>query len=394
MMPSRGLVGLLPRIISLACAAVLAAPASAGAALSLANITPFRTSKEVVSAWWMSARYNPPLNDWGDVFPTIWADDGNQYTMVNDGATNVTVPGALWRQSVARIRGNPPHLRFNHVGNPHNPPPHTFAQIAGHPNLWSGPLGRHYSSGLVEANHVFFATEQNTWNWSGNGRFRGLAGIAYSSDHGRDWRFANKPFPAPLGNLSWVIRGRGGFYPDGWVYAIGSEREFDASTLLMGRSRPDIADMTDPSRWQWYSGSSSTGPTFSSSFAHAVPLLSWSDHITYPEMAYDSPINRYLLTFTFSYATKPPGVWRNGMDLVILEAPEPWGPFSFVAHESNFGPSNGYSAGFPIKWISADGRDLWLKWSANFDGCAPRLNCSGRYGFNYRRLHLQLAGDT
>jgi hypothetical protein len=44
-----------------------------------------------------------------------------------------------------------------------------------------------------------------------------------------------------------------------------------------------------------------------------------------PEMAYDSPIHRYLLTFTYSYAVSPPAIWRNGEELIILEAPHPWG---------------------------------------------------------------------
>jgi hypothetical protein len=109
-------------------------------------------------------------------------------------------------------------------------------------------------------------------------------------------------------------------------------------------------------------------------------------------MAYDAPLQRYLLTFSYSYAPSPPQIWTNGAELVILEAPHPWGPFSFVAHEPEFGPSNGYAAGFPIKWISANGQDLWLKWAANFDGCRPHLDCSGGYGFNYRHLHLRVAG--
>ena len=53
----------------------------------------------------------------------------------------------------------------------------------------------------------------------------------------------------------------------------------------------------------------------------------------------------------------------------------------------------GYGASFPIKWISRNGRDLWLKWAANFDGCAPKIDCSGGYGFNYRRMHLIIDGD-
>jgi hypothetical protein len=165
----------------------------------------------------------------------------------------------------------------------------------------------------------------------------------------------------------------------------------------MGRARPNVADLTDPTHWQWVSGwtlrGGRTWPVFSSSFANAAWILYWGSHITYPEMVYDAPIHRYLLTFSYSYASTPPAMWRNGMELVIMEAPHPWGPFSFVAHEPEFGPSNGYAPAFPISWISRSGRNLWLKWSANFDGCRAHLNCSGAYGFNYRRMHLTLAGD-
>ena len=58
------------------------------------------------------------------------------------------------------------------------------------------------------------------------------------------------------------------------------------------------------------------------------------------------------------------------------------------AASKNFGPSNGYGAGFPSQWISRDGQELWLKWAANFDGCNPGLDCSGKYGFNLARVHL------
>jgi hypothetical protein len=395
--PRRCLQLMLTRAVPAACALALGGAGAASAALSSRDITPFPRSTAIVGANWTSPRYDPPSNQWGDILPTVWADDGNQYTTIDDGGVDVPLSGGLWRQSFARITGTPPNIRFTHVGNPSNPPPATYLQIAQNPTLWSGPLGPYYSSGLVEAGRVLFATQQTSWNWDSNGTFAGLAGIAYSFDHGQHWETAARPFPAPLGNLSWVIRGEGGFYPDGYVYALGTEREFNAGTLILGRARADLADITNPSSWQWLSGWTSSGtdrwPSFTSALGNAIPALDWSGHITYPQIAYDAPIHRYLLTFTYSYSSSTPGIWRNGSELVILEAPHPWGPFAFVAHEPYFGPSNGYAAGFPPKWISADGRDLWMKWAANFDGCAPSLDCSGAYGFNYRRLHLTLAGD-
>ncbi len=379
------------------CWLALPACAAASAPLSTHDITPFPASKVIVGAQWTSPRYGPPPKQWGDILPTMWGDDGSEYTMINDGGLNVPVGGGLWRQSLARITGSPPRLQFRYVGNPYNPPAHTFAQIRANPSLWIGPLGPYYSSGLMQAGHVMFATQEYDWSWNSNGPFQGLQGIAYSLDRGAHWISAGEHFPAPLGNLSWVIRGQGGFYPDGYVYAIASEREFNATKLIMGRARPDVADLTNPSTWQWLSGwtqrAGTPWPLFSASFASAFPIMVWSSHITYPEMAYDSPIRRYLLTFTYSYGSGPPAIWQDGAELVMLEAPHPWGPFSFVADEPDFGPSNGYAPGIPVGWISRNGRDLWLKWSANFDGCEAHLDCSGAYGFNYRRIHLTLAGD-
>lgn len=81
-------------------------------------------------------------------------------------------------------------------------------------------------------------------------------------------------------------------------------------------------------------------------------------------------------------------MWKGGAELVIADAPMPWGPFTFVAGSHEFGPSNGYGAGFPSQWISPDGTTLWLKWAANFDGCAKGLDCSGAYGFNVAQVRL------
>jgi hypothetical protein len=380
------------RVGLIASSLLLALPATAVA--TVRNDTPFPSSKVIVGARWTSRRYGPPSNQRGDILPTVWADDGNEYTMMDDGGTDIPRSHGLWRQSLARITGRPPTLRFSHVGNPYSPPPHTWAQIRNNPLLAAGPIGPLYSSGLVEAGKIFYATQELNWRWGSNGLFTGLQGIAYSADHGRHWTTVNNQFPAPLGNLNWVIRGRGGVYPDGYVYAIATEREFNASRLILGRARPGVTTMTDPTQWQWQTGwtsPSKTWPVFTSSFASATPIVSWASHITYPQMAYDSPLHRYLLTFTYSYGSKPPGSWRDGAELVILEGPHPWGPFSFVVSEPDFGPSNGYGAGFPVSWISANGTLLWLKWAANFDGCSPGLNCSGGYGFNYRQMRLKLA---
>jgi hypothetical protein len=385
----------------IASAASVTTPATTaavpGSALSSTNNTPFPASKTITSAQWGSQRFDPPSNQSGDILSTVWSDDGATYVLMDDGGVDAPVAGGFWRQSLARVSGSPPNLTFKLVGNPLAPPPRTWTQIGGNRDLDDGPLGPYYSIGFTELDGVFYATQQRNWNWSANGPFTGLVGVGYSKDHGMTWRSANQPFPAPLGNLSFVVTGGKGGGPseDGYVYAIGTEREFNASRLILGRVKPGVANVTDPARWQWYAGSdhSKAGaqPVWSGSVGSAVAVLNWDRHITYPQMTYDAPLHRYLLTFTYSRSSTPPAVWKGGSDLVMLESPTPQGPFSFVASSSRFGPSNGYGAGFPAQWISSDGKTLWLKWAANFAGCSKGLDCSGKYGFNVAKVQLKLA---
>jgi hypothetical protein len=385
-----GLVG-AAALTARAAAAVVSPP---GGPLTSRNTTPFASSDYIVGAQWTSPRYASPPNQSGDILATVASSNGGTYVMMDDGGVDVPVSGGFWRQSFARVSGSPPDLRFEHVGDPFSPAPRTWAQVGSNPDSDLGPLGPYYSSGFTEVQGVFYATQQRDWDWPANGVFAGLAGIAYSNDHGETWDSVGKSFDAPLGNLAFIDAGaRGAAYPDGYVYAIGTPREFNASSLVLGRVRSGVENITDPARWQWYAGvqpvsDGDRSVRWSRTLGSAAPVFRWASHITYPQMTYDRPLHRYLLTFTYSYSSQLPAVWTGGAELVILEAPTPSGPFSFVARSSDFGPSNGYGAGFPSQWISRDGRDLWLKWAANFAGCAKGIDCSGKYGFNFAKLHL------
>lgn len=384
--------------ILLLCGLTLVAPSSASAAgtpLNTSDNTPFPASTVITGASWTSAPYAPPSNQFGDILSTSSLDTNSLYVLMDDGGTG-TADGALWRNSFAQVTGSPGDLDFQPVGSA--PPPSTYSQVGGNENLLTGPLGSYYSMGFTVVNGVFYATQANDWDWNANGPFDGLAGIAYSTDQGKQWQFPRDSFPGPTGNLNFVQYGADAAAPDGYVYAIATDREFNASTLILGRARADIDDITNPSRWQWAAGDETAGgkaiPQWSSSISRAQPILTWSDHITYPRMSYDAPLHRYLLTFTYSYAATPPGIWKNGSELVVLESPNPSGPFSFVARDPYFGPSNGYDPALPENWIGSDGDDMWMIWAANFDGCAQGLDCSGAYGFNYRQLHLTVVSHA
>jgi hypothetical protein len=74
---------------------------------------------------------------------------------------------------------------------------------------------------------------------------------------------------------------------------------------------------------------------------------------------YNSGIGRYLLTvFHGPISEDGDGSWG------IFDAPEPWGPWTTVAYYTNWIDAKPkFSFEFPSKWISSDGKTLWMIFS-------------------------------
>lgn len=84
------------------------------------------------------------------------------------------------------------------------------------------------------------------------------------------------------------------------------------------------------------------------------------------------------------------------MNSYILEADTLTGPWRMVSYMEDFG-EQAYFLNFPNKFISDDGRTLWLADSANFttnngkklNGIDLKINPpGGRYGLSLHELHL------
>jgi len=83
-----------------------------------------------------------------------------------------------------------------------------------------------------------------------------------------------------------------------------------------------------------------------------------------PSVVYDAPLRRYLLAAFHGAATGQLG---------LFEGPAPWGPWATLGYYEDWGNFNetaGESTGFgiPTKWISSDGRTLWVIFSGVNNG--------------------------
>ena len=191
--------------------------------------------------------------------------------------------------------------------------------------------------------------------------------LAWSRDLGKTWQIAPWHTTADLGSSLQ-------FGPD---YAGAADREHvylyyqpdvlqDATHLYLRRVRAGelTRDPESPGHYEYFAGTTPGGDAlWSVREAEAAPVFSdvQVPRGTYasPAVVYDAPLARYLLA-----AWHGPRLGQLG----FFEAPTPWGPWRTLAYYEDWGGFNetageGTGLSLPTKWISADGRTLWVAFS-------------------------------
>jgi hypothetical protein len=88
-----------------------------------------------------------------------------------------------------------------------------------------------------------------------------------------------------------------------------------------------------------------------------------------PSVTFNPALNRFLLVHPRPNERSRDAGGKVDLrfhgGLVVYEAPRPWGPWSVVFDTENWDVGPGDSASFPTKWMSADGRTLYLVFSGD-----------------------------
>jgi hypothetical protein len=218
--------------------------------------------------------------------------------------------------------------------------------------------------------------------------------IVCSRDYGKTWspniaeqRRRGPMFPgAKFGGPSFVQYGRDSAAPDGFAYAVSGDQWDNGSELRVGRVPEDR--ILEAGAWEFVSGlGPALRPAWTRDLGASAPVLTLDRRLSLPEMVYLSGPKRYLLL-----------TWRlhkdfsadDGTDLIILESPEPWGPFALVHFEEHwqgkeFTP---YCPRVPLKWMGTDGVSGWMQFSGSW---GPAGQKAGYYRSNVRPFRLLMA---
>lgn len=315
----------------------------------------------------------------GDTFPLTWADDGELYASAGDPLWGETIDGL----DVQKFSGRPPDYRITKLN---------------HMNDYVGSGGAGPKpTGMLCVDGVLYLAFQNLLGlrqpaFGVLSQHGSDAQIIYSPNKGISWIPQRSDITRPMfpgnkfGGPAFVNFGcNNANARDDYVYAISTEQWDNGSNVRLGRA-PRESIMRRES-WEWVCAFGPGGePAWSSELEAAVPVLSMHRHIGLPEMAYLAGIKRYLL---LSWHLHRDASGDDGSDLLVFEAPEPWGPFALVHFEEyweskEFTP---YCPRIPLKWLEPDGITGWLLFSGSWSQAGQK---AGYYRAHIRRFRLKM----
>jgi hypothetical protein len=324
----------------------------------------------------------------GDTFPMTWADDDEIYTSAGDPGWGGKNEGL----DVEGFSGMPPHYAITRVN-----PMSDYKGSGG-----GGPK----PSGMICVNGVLYLAFQNLLGTKppahgpqnrGSGVEREIsqhgsdATIVSSRDHGKTWTPDINDIKVPMfpgntfGGPAFVNTGRNNAdAPDQYVYAVSTDQWDNGSSLRVGRVPADR--IQDRSAWEWIAGLKDyEHPIWSANLRHAISVLNDDGRISLPDMVYVAPIKRYLfLTWRFYRNFSP----LDGTELMLYDAPHPWGPFTLVHREALWESldMSPYCPRLPLNWLQAVDHELmgWIQFSGSWRKNSPH------YRSHVRKFKMQI----
>ncbi|MHB1462931.1 MAG: serine hydrolase [Armatimonadota bacterium] len=272
-----------------------------------------------------------------DNWPMTWADDGNQYTAYGDGFGFAPFVPKKLGLGLAKITGGPTDYKGINIKS------RTGEQTG------DGAKSRK-ASGMLMVDGVLYMAARNAGN----------SQIAWSTDHGMTWKWANWKFMTSFGCPSFLNFGKN--YEgarDEYVYLFShdSESAYKAADRMV-LARVPKTKITEMNAYQFFTKCDRNGvPIWVSDVRQRGAVLTNKGKCYRSGVTYNDGLGRYLMCTTI-----PDVDWWG---LGIYEAPEPWGPWTKLFYTEHWDVRAGDASSFPTKWMSPDGKTMYLVFSGD-----------------------------
>lgn len=320
-----------------------------------------------------------PTPNSGDLWTCAWAADGTLYTAADDTCgfehpSVFTAPRAETSNlRLCRIDGDtPPKLTGATVNamqeyglctekDPRDDAMWKAMGLAAVDGVLYMSVSRH-SLGLVQPHNRYAI--QEAWD----------ASIIASRDGGRSWSakpelgkamFPGRVFSTPM----FVDFGRDGAIPakdgaDRYVYAVSNDGCWNSGTwMALGRVPRDRMPRLDSADWEFVQGFEEDGsPRWRPGHLQARAVFRAPGRTSIAGIHYVAGLDSYLMPqwhFPHQDDGYPFRARTAASRVEFWQAPKPWGPWELV-HTHDFPWHNWYNPCLPTKFMSADGRRMWM----------------------------------
>ncbi len=267
-----------------------------------------------------------------------WADDDALYTAYGDGRGFEPFVDRKLSLGLARIIGSPPEWRGRNMRSQE-------AEFLG-----DGRKGRK-ASGILCVEETLYLLVRNATN----------SQLGWSTDHGVTWKWADWRFTRSMGCPAFLNFGRNyaGARDDFvYIYSPDAETAYDAADRFI-LARVPKGGIARRAAYEFLVRTTAAGqPVWSPEIGERGAVFANPGRCYRSGISYDAGLRRYLWC-----QTGASGDARFAGGFAIYDAPEPWGPWTSVFHTDTWDVGPGESSSLPTKWMSADGRVVYLVFS-------------------------------
>lgn len=278
-----------------------------------------------------------------DNWPTTWADDDSLFTAYGDGnGFEPFLPHKL-SLGIAQLFGAPPNIKGINIP--------TTPEFFG-----DGKRGLK-ASGILMVDGVLYLLQRNATN----------SQIAVSRDRGKSWTNAGWQFETSFGCPTFLNFGpnyAGARDEFVYIYSPDSPGAYEpADRMVLARVLKN--QITEKSAYEFLQSiSPSNEPLWTKNIQERGGVFAFPAHCYRSGITYNSALKRFLWVQILPESKHPEGPRFQG-GFGIYDSPEPWGPWTTVYFTTDWDVGPGETASFPTKWISADGKTLYLLFSGD-----------------------------
>jgi len=282
-----------------------------------------------------------------DNWPMTWADDDALYTAYGDGwGFDPRRPDKL-SLGFAKLTGTPPDIKGINI-------PSATGEQKG-----DGKTGKK-ASGILSVGGTLYMWTRNAGN----------AQLTWSSDRGETWTWADWKLTNGFGCPTFLNFGKdyAGARDDFvYVYSLDADGAYEPSDRMV-LARVSKERIKGRDSYQFFRGLDDGKPVWTKDVNERGGVLTHPGKCYRSMVTYNPGLKRYLWCVTRPIKDKKPAAYG----MAIYDAPEPCGPWTIAFEADTWGVDAGESCGFPSKWISADGKTLYLVFAGDDAFCVRK----------------------